>query len=326
MSTTALERRPQTQGAVSAIERMSPEQLRVVKDTVARGASDVELAMFLELANRYQLDPFAKEIWCICELNDDGSRKLDKSGEPKPAMIQTSRDGYLAIANRHPAYSGMTSDVVREGDQFARKGLDVEHSYGAKRGTLIGAYALVYRRDRDLPAFFFAPWAEYGRAANQSWSPWAKYPSAMIVKVAEAMALRRAFSISGLVTQEEMDASDIIEVQGRLVAPPAEPWRERWEAVRAAAATAGIDLEVLTARLKADHGIERPSGFDDEAKYAAVMAELRGPEHAEGEALEGEVVDAKTGEVAEAEPAAEPEQQVIDQAWEDTKRRPEDPG
>ena len=41
---------------------------------------------------------------------------------------------------------------------------------------------------------------DYDRHAGS----WKEYPHAMILKVAEAMALKRAFSISGLVTQEEI--------------------------------------------------------------------------------------------------------------------------
>ena len=41
---------------------------------------------------------------------------------------------------------------------------------------------------------------DYDRGAGV----WQQFPHAMIVKVAEAMALKRAFSISGLVTQEEI--------------------------------------------------------------------------------------------------------------------------
>ncbi len=40
---------------------------------------------------------------------------------------------------------------------------------------------------------------------------WGQYPSAMIVKVAETMALKRAFSISGLVTEEEIGDGDVVK-------------------------------------------------------------------------------------------------------------------
>lgn len=257
MSTTALERvEPAQPGAITAIQRMSPDQVAVIKQTVAQGATDAELAMFLELANRYQLDPFAREIWCICEMKN-GQRVPDKA-----AQIMASRDGYLAIANRHPMFDGMESDVVCEGDTFQRKGGQVEHSYGAKRGAIIGAYALVYRKDRSRPAYFFAPWNDYGpRNASSAWSPWAKYPSAMNIKVAEAMALKRAFSISGLVTEEEIGT----QPQGSLPqdAPPAPSLP---------------DLEGL-------------DGFEE--RYAAIV------EHIRGRGLDGNAVWAAAGVTAQ---------------------------
>jgi phage recombination protein Bet len=198
---------------------LTPERVELVRRTVAKGAVDDELAMFFSLAERYELDPFAKEIWCICNLNQDGSRKLDSSGRPYPAQITASRDGFLAIANRNPAFDGMDSDVVCENDTFTRLPGAVDHSYGAdERGKPRGAYALVYRKDRSVPTYFFAKWVEYGepnlRYENQQLkkgSPWVKYPSAMILKVAEAMALKRAFSLSGLTAEEELDAGAAIE-------------------------------------------------------------------------------------------------------------------
>jgi phage recombination protein Bet len=198
---------------------LTDERIELVRRTVAKGATDDELAMFFSLAERYELDPFAKEVWCICNLNRDGSRKLDKYGEPYPAQITASRDGFLAIANRHPAFDGMESDVVCENDDFQRVPNGVVHTYGAaERGKPRGAYALIYRKDRAVPTFFFAKWVEYGEpnlryddGKLKTQSPWVRYPSAMILKVAEAMALKRAFSLSGLTAEEELHAGDAIE-------------------------------------------------------------------------------------------------------------------
>ena len=168
-----------------------PKDLEVIKGTVAKGATDSELAMFLTLANRYGLDPFLKEIWCIKRRSQD------------PAVIMTSRDGYLKIAQSHPDFLGLKSFVVKEGDEFEidANSDSVKHKFGAKRGPIIGAWAACYRKGRK-PAICFVDYNEY-----RGNSPvWAKYPSAMIQKVAESFALKRQFSISGLVTQEEMDA------------------------------------------------------------------------------------------------------------------------
>jgi phage recombination protein Bet len=175
-------------------------QIQLMKDTVAKGATDNEFKLFMHLAQSYGLDPFLKEIWCL------------KYGSNQPATVFTSRDGYLKIASRDPQMDGIQSDVVYANDRLTKLADGtVEHAYGQPdRGLIVGAYALVFRKDRSRPAYFYAPVAEYNAGNNPTWK---KYPSAMIVKVAEAMALKRAFSISGLVTQEELG----------LDAPPEEP-------------------------------------------------------------------------------------------------------
>ena len=177
----------------------SDNQINTIKNTVAKGATNDELKMFIHLCNTYDLDPFAKEIWFI-KYRDQTS-------------IITSRDGYLKIANRNSHFKGMSSDVVYSGDKFIKTKDGVQHAYGiSNRGKPVGAYALVYRDDRDIPAYFYAPISDYGKNSGV----WGQYPHAMILKVAEAMALKRAFSISGLTTQEELGSDNyqpVIDVQ-----------------------------------------------------------------------------------------------------------------
>jgi len=179
-------------GKAELAEQISftPDQMQLMKDTVAKGVSDNEFMLFMHLAQHYGLDPFAKEVWCIKYGNN-------------PATIFTSRDGYLKIASRDPQMNGIQSDAVCENDTFRRLADGTpEHIYGLPdRGALVGAWAMVHRKDRDFSAYFYAPFKEYNNGSNPTWK---KYPTAMIIKVAEAMALKRAFSISGLVTQEEI--------------------------------------------------------------------------------------------------------------------------
>lgn len=174
----------------------TPEQMQLMKDTVAKGVTDNEFLLFMHLAKTYGLDPFAKEIWCI-KYVPQGRNPADCQ-----ATIFTSRDGYLKIASRDPQMNGLQSDVVYEGDVMEKRpDGTVHHVFGNPRGAIIGAYAVVHRKDRTYPAYFYAPFKEYFSTKNPTWG---KYPSAMIQKVAEAMALKRAFSISGLVTHEEI--------------------------------------------------------------------------------------------------------------------------
>ncbi len=177
--------------AIAKTEAAAPawtaEDVDTIRRTVAVGATDSELKMFLHLSRNYGLDPLAKDLWFI-----------KAGGRP---VIMTSRDGYLKIANRDPNFDGMEADVVYSGDDFRKTKDGVEHTYGTQnRGTPIGAYALVWRTDRKTPAYVFAPFRDYNKGSGT----WRQYPHAMILKVAEAMALKRAFSISGLVTKEEL--------------------------------------------------------------------------------------------------------------------------
>lgn len=182
---------PKTEIATVAqqLPQLSPQEIvDTVRDTVAKGATDAELNMFLQVCKRFDLDPFAREVFFI------------KEKPSEPGRIQAGRDAFLAIANRHPAYEGMTSDVVYTGDTFRRTEQGVEHGYDfeKRKGTIVGAYALVYRSDRRFPSYSFARFSEYSPQSPPGWSPWHKFPSAMILKVAETAALKKAFSISGL--------------------------------------------------------------------------------------------------------------------------------
>jgi len=170
-----------------------PAQVRAIKATVARDCSDAELVMFLEVCARYGLDPFAKQAYAA---------KMGGGG----VSIIVSRDGLLAHAHRQPDFVRLDCDVVRKGDTFEVAFVNgerqVKHGYGdpTARGEVIGAWAMVERRDHGS-TYFYAPLEEYKRS-----SPiWGKHPSAMILKVAESYALRKAYSISGIVGEAEVD-------------------------------------------------------------------------------------------------------------------------
>lgn len=171
------------------------EQVNLIRNTVAKGATDDELKIFLYLAQQYNLDPFKKEIWFT-----------KYAGQTN---IMTSRDGYLKYAQTHPQFGGLISFVVHEGDAFEIDAAEykITHKFGTKRGKIIGAWARCDRKGKR-PFISYVSFEEY----NQNNPIWKKYPSAMIQKVAEVFVLKRAFGINGLVTREEI-ADDLIEHQ-----------------------------------------------------------------------------------------------------------------
>ena len=71
-------------------------KIRVLKDQIAPKATDAELAYFIEVCRSTGLNPVTKQIYAI-------HRKV--KGESK-MTIQTSIDGYRAIADRTGDYAG----------------------------------------------------------------------------------------------------------------------------------------------------------------------------------------------------------------------------
>lgn len=168
-----------------------PKLIDTIKATVAKGATDEELYMFLQIASMYDLNPFMKEIWFV--KNKDGS-----------VMIMTSRDGYRKIASRDPNFKDCRSFAVYENDEFEMETTmgeitNIHHKFTQNdRGDLIGAYSvlLTYNGTRN------AIYVDYKEYNNQS-PVWRRYPTAMIRKVAENILLKQFAKVNGLQTVED---------------------------------------------------------------------------------------------------------------------------
>jgi phage recombination protein Bet len=206
---TALARRT---GVASIAERargaFNAAQVDLIRRTVAKDCNDDELAMFLELCVRYELDPFAGQIYAAKMPGEDGT-----GGR---VSIIVGRDGFLTIAERHPDYEGHNGDVVHANDDFKKLPVPVqrpdgfwtqiEHTYTkpSERGEIVGAWVEVYRTGRP-PFYFYADMAEYKPRSERKlrYSPWKVQTSVMIYKVALTTGLRHCFNITGLIGEEE---------------------------------------------------------------------------------------------------------------------------
>jgi len=173
-----------------------------IKKMVAQGATEDEFKSFMYLCHEYNLDPLKKEIYFI----KYGGR----------STVITSRDGYLKIANLNEHFNGIESEVVYQGDVLTKRDDGSLHiTYGPDhlvfdKSKLTGAFCNVFRKDREKATAVFVSIKEYYKKDAPIWQ---QYTNAMILKVAEAMALKRAFAISGLVTKEEIEGKESIEVE-----------------------------------------------------------------------------------------------------------------
>jgi len=175
----------------------TPEKLELVKNTIAKGATNDELQMFVTLSKTYALDPFLKEIMFIKWFN--------ATKQQNESYIYTSHAGYLKIANSNPDHEGIVSFVVRSEDEFSIETdqqtgwVKVSHKMRMK-GEINGAWARCDRKGRK-PAIAFAKFDEYNKEKNPIWK---SNPSAMICKCAELIVLRRQYAINGLYAEEEL--------------------------------------------------------------------------------------------------------------------------
>lgn len=183
---------------ISKVTGYTSEEVAIVKDTVAKGTTDKELAYFLSVSKSIGLNPFNKEVWCY----------KDNKGN---LLVFTGRDGYLSKAQSNPAFNGIRSSEVRANDEFE---IDIannkiKHTFGVKdRGNIIGAYAIAFRKDGE-PTIEYVEFSTY----NKGYNTWKSHPADMIKKVAETKVLKKAFGISGV--QSEYD----YEVQNGVAVP-----------------------------------------------------------------------------------------------------------
>lgn len=171
-------------------EPIGNEQIQLIKSTIAFGATDNELKLFLYQCERTGLDPLAKQIYSI-----------KRAGK---MVTQIGIDGARLVAQRTGRYAGQDGPYWCGDDG---QWVDVWLSKEAPRAAKVNVYLMGV--ERGTPGV--AHWNEYAQIYNNKPSDmWGRMPALMLAKCAEMLALRKAFpqELSGLYTQEEMGQAD----------------------------------------------------------------------------------------------------------------------
>ena len=172
-------------------------QVDLIKNTVAKGATDDELKLFFFECRRRGVHPLDRFIHFVKRGQDANARVAFQSGID---FMRSQAEASGEYRGQEDIEYGPMKAIIEHDDIQAPE----------------WAKAFVKRRDPETGEIIItsttAYWSEFYPGETLGFM-WRKMPRLMLGKVAEAQALRKAFprQLQGLYSFEEMEQADIVE-------------------------------------------------------------------------------------------------------------------
>ena len=148
-----------------------------LKNTIFAGATDAQVNALCMVANEYRLNPFLREIYAF-------------PSKDKGIVPVVSIDGWIRIANEHPAFAGYEVNYPPEETWSAHNGSKVCPSW---------IEVVIYRTDRPRPM----PHREYLDECFRNSDPWRQNTKRMLKHKAFIQAVRYALGFGGIYDEDE---------------------------------------------------------------------------------------------------------------------------
>jgi phage recombination protein Bet len=178
-------------GAKDTIKMSANIVRRLIAVPTASGKlpTDEDCIKFMMMCQAKRLNPFEQDAFMI---------GYDTKYGPKFSQI-TAHQAFLKRAELNQEYDGMESGVLVNRDEEIK---ELEGDFMLDDDILLGGWARVYFKNRSHPMTKRVKLSTFNKKQNQ----WESNPAGMIVKCAEADALRSSFPtmLGGLYIKEEM--------------------------------------------------------------------------------------------------------------------------
>jgi phage recombination protein Bet len=225
------------------VRKYDAEEIQLIKDSICRGGTDAELRLFVRVCEHSGLDPFRKQIYAVKRWDSGLGREV--------MSTQTGIDGFRSVAESSNDYAGQVGPFWCGADGvWVDVWLKAEPPAAAKVGVLRGGF--------KEPLWAVALHKSYVQRKKDGGVTkfWLQMPELMLAKVAEALAIRKAFpqKLSGLYTSDEMGQADN-EERASLPLPPAP----------APSSAEVVEDEPQAVAVTEDEGMEATSSADTEA-------------------------------------------------------------